>query len=773
MKSSQGSKIRFALVPICMGMANICLQKVDVLEPFYAQYRWAHAILLSMVGSIVSVILGWNHIKTPIMFMYSCFLKPLGHHGDQQSRLESFYQGQAHIYDDSRGKLLRGRKTMLRLCAAQLKDQIANGTTSQKPIWIDLGGGTGWNIEEMHTTFPIDNFEKVILVDLTPSLCKIAEERFKRRGWNNVIVLCQDAATFKTPFHMEGGVHLVTMSYSLSMMDGYFPVVDRVQSLLAPDGLYGVVDFYVSGKSNSPAEASSPQHNRQCNWFTRIFWNIWFDFDHINLAPGRRDYLEYKFGTVKSLNRRNHFVVPYVIQIPYYVWLGCSHSRDHIIISSSSTSDIYSSSGSSNGSEYGGSSPKLGPGSVESPSTSFNMVEQLPRRRQWRLDYDSSLACHTQFRSYIYAFTWEDPRVDLQHIPLSRDDVMLVITSAGDNALEYAIAARPKKIHCVDMNPCQNHLLELKLASIATLSYRDFWRMFGEGQHPHFPALLHDSISPQLSSYAFQYWSQHSDRFTQQFYKTGYSGLALVIFEWWSRAAGITKDVERMCNAATIEEQERIWQQRVRPAILSPLVQKIMDNPMFMWNALGVPINQMNMFLKECTTREYVENTFDPIPSRSLFRSDQYFYYLCMMQHYTQQSCPTYLTEEGFNKLKNTDAMDAFRLHTDSIIDTLKSLPDNYLTRMVVMDHMDWFDPKEDPSQLYLEIIQMARTLQLDGRVYWRSAGTRPWYNTLFEKAGFHVEPLTIRKPGRSTDRVNMYASFYQGTLKRKISTTT
>ena len=60
----------------------------------------------------------------------------------------------------------------------------------------------------------------------------------------------------------------------------------------------------------------------------------------------------------------------------------------------------------------------------------------------------------------------------------------------------------------------------------------------------------------------------------------------------------------------------------------------------------------MNMFLEECTTREYVENTLDPIPSRSLFRNDQYFYHLCMMQHYTQQSCPTYLTEEGFNKLK-------------------------------------------------------------------------------------------------------------------------
>lgn len=72
----------------------------------------------------------------------------------------------------------------------------------------------GWNIEQMNESFPIENFDKVILVDLTPSLCKVAEERFKRRGWDNVIVLCQDAATFETPFPADGHVGLVTMSYS-------------------------------------------------------------------------------------------------------------------------------------------------------------------------------------------------------------------------------------------------------------------------------------------------------------------------------------------------------------------------------------------------------------------------------------------------------------------------------------------------------------------------------------------------------------------------------
>lgn len=230
------------------------------------------------------------------------------------------------------------------------------------------------------------------------------------------------------------------------MMDHYYPVVDRVQSLLAPDGIFGVVDFYVSDKTAAPAEKWTPQYNRQCNWFTRVFWKLWFEFDHIHLEPGRRDYLEYKFGTIKSVNRRNHFIIPYLIQIPFYVWIGCTNARtddDGGILATRLSNDM--------------SSGLITPPSPTSVKSDHTMPLPTTRRplRQWRLDYDPILPCHTQFRSYIYAFTWEDPRVDLEYMNLSKDDVMLVITSAGDNALEYAIAAQPKRIHCVDMNPCQ------------------------------------------------------------------------------------------------------------------------------------------------------------------------------------------------------------------------------------------------------------------------------------------------------------------------------
>lgn len=77
---------------------------------------------------------------------------------------------------------------------------------------------------------------------------------------------------------------------------------------------------------------------------------------------------------------------------------------------------------------------------------------------------------------------------------------------------------------------------------------------------------------------------------------------------------------------------------------------------------------------------------------------------------------------------------------------------------------MDWFDPNSH-DELDQEIQEMKRTLQSGGQVYWRSAGTKPWYNELFKKHGFvNVEALGVRQAGQAIDRVNMYASFYRAT---------
>ena len=54
-------------------------------------------------------------------------------------------------------------------------------------------------------------------------------------------------------------------------------------------------------------------------------------------------------------------------------------------------------------------------------------------------------------RNLVYNTCWEDPRLDRVALELGPNDNVLVITSAGCNALDYALDA-PNSVHAVDMN---------------------------------------------------------------------------------------------------------------------------------------------------------------------------------------------------------------------------------------------------------------------------------------------------------------------------------
>ena len=109
----------------------------------------------------------------------------------------------------------------------------------------------------------------------------------------------------------------------------------------------------------------------------------------------------------------------------------------------------------------------------------------------------------------------------------------------------------------------------------------------------------------------------------------------------------------------------------------------------------------------------------------------------------------------------------------------LRGLQDGSLTRAILMDHMDWFDPIDDSvpiptleaarnvndksvADLDREVVEIARVIAKGGAVFWRSAAKYPWYSKRFELAGFKVAPVHIRETGKPIDNVNMYASFYK-----------
>ncbi|KAG8984034.1 hypothetical protein FRB93_006827 [Tulasnella sp. JGI-2019a] len=813
----------------------------------------------------------YPHLRTPSVYIWNCFFRPFLSRkpsGDHREHLDAFYQGQADVYDSTRPYILKGREMMLQLMASHLNAQpvLVGSGLPKKKIWVDIGGGTGWNIEVMDQYLPISTFDAVYLIDLCEPLLAVARKRFAKRGWKNVHVLCQDASRFVLPewesgeVDPRGSVSVITLSYSLSMIPTFYPLLDRCDQVLDPQqGLIGVVDFYTSRDSTSTRERAIGTASKRVSWFSKWFWECFFHFDNIHLHASRRDYLEYKMGTIKSYNARNNFLGTWFISIPYYVFLGCSRQRDATAaarafqveagnkigqgqgglitpVSPFFTSGFPSSNSlgvkSSTGGEDDMPDLSLGPSvlgetqdrgskiwspghsrdqtrvemegtkkGVESDGMALVVKEQTiydmgaplspfhyQLRKAWRVPYLEE-KIHEQFKTHIYGWTWEDPRVDVERLGITKDDSILAITSAGDNVLHYAIAAGVERIHAVDMNPCQGHILELKLAAIQALEYSDFWKIFGEGRHPDFDILLTTKIAPFLSSHAFAYWKTHSDQFSNNFHLQGFSGWALRIVHFAFAVAGVSDDVKRLCKASTTMEQNKIWTEKLRPVFLNKFVCKFfLANPLFTWRTMGVPKNQVNCFLGDGSVEDFVKATLDPIPLHSTLKDTNYHYFLCLNGHYTPASCPLYLKPEGFQALKDAQVHNVFKLHTDTILNVLRGLEPESLTKIIVMDSLDWFDPippstplplagaqaldelDDNPeaayehlkSELDHEILEMRRVLKSGGIAVWRSAAKYPWYRQRFGLAGFKVRAIDIRGNGKAIDAVNMYASLWR-----------
>lgn len=524
-----------------------------------------------------------------------------------------------------------------------------------------------------------------------------------------------------------------------------------------------------------------------------MFWRAWFDFDHVGLEAGRRDYLEYKFGTILNFNDRNRALG----YIPYYVWVGCqkkpfaTSSLPHEIIEridAMATESPYLcpvNQGDALSRAIERSAPEIRSKAfitaVQNLSANLPLPSFFYQSHHWRIYYDDQLQKHTQFNDeYIYAFTWEDARVDERILKLGPEDKVLAITSAGDNIISY-LAQSPARVHAVDLNPTQNHLLELKAASYTALPYEDFWKLFGEGKHSQFRELLITKLSPHLSGRAFQYWLKNTHVFENNsgygLYDTGGSRHAIRAMRWVSRIFGLRTAVKQLCQAKTLNEQREVWRNKIRPALLSKLVcNLVVAQESFLWTALGVPKNQLAMIENDHAQSDlvkgpkpqakntrshaiwhYMVNTLDPVAEETFLAEDNPYYYVCLDGKFSPKCHPHYLDRDTHAKLSRPGALDGLRIHTDELEEVIARIMPGTLTVAVVMDSMDWFDNGAPGAAS--QATKLNRALAMGGRVMLRSSALSPWYIKVFEAHGFTAKCHGSRTNGACIDRVNMYAS--------------
>lgn len=355
----------------------------------------------------------------------------------------------------------------------------------------------------------------------------------------------------------------------------------------------------------------------------------------------------------------------------------------------------------------------------------------------------------------IYNTCWEDPRMDRQLLNLDSKSEIVMLTSAGCNALDYLLD-QPKGIHCVDANPAQNALLDLKKALFLSGNYHRLWNFLGKG-HDGGADLFYDRrLSNYLLAESQQFWNHHINYFSKtpaegSFYFRGTSGKIARMMHRRIKRKGLYGSVLDLLDSETLEEQAYHFEE----------VEGQLWNTFYKWlirqnttmALLGVPAVQRNMIEEYhegglfSFIQEALRNVFTKLPVK-----DNYFWRVYLTGSYTRSCCPNYLKREYFELLRNQ--VSKIRLHTSNLTNFLRKNPGSY-SHFVLLDHQDWL-ARNDSGVLDEEWAFILENARPGAKILFRSAGASFSFLPKFvlEYLRFHTDKT---KRLHARDRVGTY----------------
>lgn len=211
-------------------------------------------------------------------------------------RLERFYAPQADRYDRFRERLLHGRQTLLEALDFKAGEAVA-----------ELGAGTGCNVQWYADRRPL--LRALSLVDLCPALLANATRR--AADWSNTQVIEADVTRWQPAQPLDK----VYLSYALTMIPDWQAALDNAIAMLAPGGLLGVVDFYLSEASPAAGLVRHPAWQR---WL----WPRWFAHDGVRLSSAHLPALRTRLEPVLLLEQQGSLPWLPGLTVPYYVFVG-------------------------------------------------------------------------------------------------------------------------------------------------------------------------------------------------------------------------------------------------------------------------------------------------------------------------------------------------------------------------------------------------------------------------------------------------------------------
>jgi len=367
---------------------------------------------------------------------------------------------------------------------------------------------------------------------------------------------------------------------------------------------------------------------------------------------------------------------------------------------------------------------------------------------------------HVHGSSLIYNACWEDPRIDRELLQFDGDSKVVMITSAGCNALDYLLDG-PAEIHAVDVNFRQNALLELKLAFIRDGHFGNLFEMFGIGSHGQHEE-IYRGLRPTLSLPSQKFWDRNIGYFSpgglkKSFYYQGTAGTAAWMLggALFKAKANVKSFALCLFDAETLDQQREVYS-FLEPRIWGELSTWLVRQPVIM-TLLGVPRPQIRLIEESYPggLASYVQDKLRHVMA-DLPSAENYFWRVYVTGSYTLACCPEYLRKENQPVLR--ERLDRIRPHTSTITQFLRAHPGEY-SHYVLLDHQDWL-AWHDPAALLEEWDLILANSRPGTRILMRSAGL----DLSFVPA--HIQSRLRFQPARTAalhrlDRVGTYGSLH------------
>lgn len=364
----------------------------------------------------------------------------------------------------------------------------------------------------------------------------------------------------------------------------------------------------------------------------------------------------------------------------------------------------------------------------------------------------------------VYNTCWEDPRCDRALLRLAPESRVVMLTSAGCNALDYLLDS-PASIACVDMNPRQNALLELKKAFFQATSFAELRAFFGEGRHPQAREVFHDALRSQLEGFSANYWQRHIGVFSgrglrKSFYYHGSAGtVAFFVKKFLESQPETRRIVHQFFECGDLAAQRALYL-RLEPRLLNRLLTWLLDRH-FVQSMLGVPASQQQLaraafrdgmagYFRACFRRVFME-----LPVR-----DNYFWKLYFFGRYSSDCCPNYLRPENHAFIQRNAGR--ISTHTSTLAVFLRQNPGQY-THFVLLDHQDWL-AANDRRALAEEWGLILQNSAPGAKILLRSAAPEIGFVPDFARECLRFDAENIARE-HLRDRVGTYASVHLATV--------